>query len=349
MKKILLIGPNSIHVYNYISLIKPYFEEIVFIADQKNSRFNYQDITLHYASFSVRKPLAFVKSIFFIRKIIAQFKPDIIHTHQLTTHAYQTILANKKTKIPMVFTAWGSDVLLLPHMGFIYKKMNEYILNNARWFTADANYMAEVMQNVAGKKLNILIANFGIDNIAPNHIEKQNIIYSNRQLTKLYRIDKIIEAFARFVNKRPLEQWKLIVGAEGDEKNKLIDLSNQLNISKLIDFTGWLEKEKNLYYYSISKYYVSVPQSDGTSISLLEAMAHGCLPILSNLPANKQWVQHNVNGYIVEDLNSNFIEEATKINFKEACQLNKHIIENDGTKEANSKKFMQFYHEIISN
>jgi glycosyltransferase involved in cell wall biosynthesis len=48
--------------------------------------------------------------------------------------------------------------------------------------------------------------------------------------------------------------------------------------------------------------FVSVPESDGTSVSLLEAMAAGCLPILSDLPANREWVEDGRNGLLVDDL-----------------------------------------------
>jgi glycosyltransferase involved in cell wall biosynthesis len=36
--------------------------------------------------------------------------------------------------------------------------------------------------------------------------------------------------------------------------------------------------------------YVSVPSSDGTSVTLLEAMAAGAYPVVSDLPGNREWV-----------------------------------------------------------
>ena len=35
------------------------------------------------------------------------------------------------------------------------------------------------------------------------------------------------------------------------------------------------------------------------AVSVLEAMAHGCIPLLSDLPANRELVQDRQNGWIV--------------------------------------------------
>jgi glycosyltransferase involved in cell wall biosynthesis len=54
--------------------------------------------------------------------------------------------------------------------------------------------------------------------------------------------------------------------------------------------------------YRRSAIFVSVPESDGTSVSLLESMGAGCLPVLSDLPANREWVHDGVDGLLVDDL-----------------------------------------------
>ena len=40
--------------------------------------------------------------------------------------------------------------------------------------------------------------------------------------------------------------------------------------------------------------------SDGMSLSLLEAMACGAFPVVSDIPANREWITHGVNGYLVQ-------------------------------------------------
>jgi glycosyltransferase involved in cell wall biosynthesis len=167
-------------------------------------------------------------------------------------------------------------------------------------------------------------------------------------LKSLYRIDKIIEGFAKLIEQGNPENWKLVIGAVGEEKQSLIELTQKLNIDAHVKFVGWLEKEQNSYYYNISKYYISIPESDATSISLLEAMAAGCIPILSDLPANREWIKDGENGLIVADLNSNYIKDALKINVGNAIKINREIIAQHGTKEANKAKFIAFYEQIIN-
>ena len=48
--------------------------------------------------------------------------------------------------------------------------------------------------------------------------------------------------------------------------------------------------------------YISIPTSDSTSVTLLEAMAAGSLPIVSDLPANREWIEDGKNGFLLEDM-----------------------------------------------
>jgi len=65
---------------------------------------------------------------------------------------------------------------------------------------------------------------------------------------------------------------------------------------KVIDSIPY-EQMPELYAEAIAS--VSVPYSDGTPMSLLEAMACGSVPIFSDLPSVREWVSHGVNGFLV--------------------------------------------------
>jgi glycosyltransferase involved in cell wall biosynthesis len=44
--------------------------------------------------------------------------------------------------------------------------------------------------------------------------------------------------------------------------------------------------------------YLSSSLSDGASTALLEAMWLGCLPVVSDIPANREWIRNGENGLL---------------------------------------------------
>ena len=64
---------------------------------------------------------------------------------------------------------------------------------------------------------------------------------------------------------------------------------------------GRLDGDAQAQLYDQAQWYLSLPRSDSVSVSVLEAMAHGCVPILSDLPANRELVRDGDNGLILRD------------------------------------------------
>jgi len=347
MKKLLIISTNSIHLFNFYRLVKSGFESVEIVTNKINPNLDYGDTPVHCISFSLRNPVRFYNSCRSLKRIIKRFQPDIIHSQQITTNSYLAVRAGLKTKTPVVVTAWGSDILLTPTLGMLYRKMVHYILQNGSAFTADANFVAEKMDELAGKNLKTTLANFASVEISENPA-KENVIYSNRLMNKLYRIDAVIRAFALFLKNENRKEWKLIIAGTGEEFPALQELSESLNVADSIEFAGWLNHDENKSNYERARIFVSVPESDGTSISLLEAMGAGCIPVVSDLPANREWITHGENGFVVSDFSDNFFEDALKINSINAVSINQELIKNKATFKANQEAFLSVYKKYFS-
>ena len=190
-KKLLLVGGTngSIHIKNYFNLISAYFDDVLVISQDKIDFHHHKTV-----NFSIKNPFVFLWNVFKMKRIINKYKPSVIHVHQANSFSFLTTLANNK-KTPLIITTWGSDVLLLPEKGALYKYIVKYSLNRADFITADAAYMKEKIIKM-GIKNKIMLANFGIDfeTISDSSI-KENIIYSNRLHERLYNVDKIILRF----------------------------------------------------------------------------------------------------------------------------------------------------------
>lgn len=336
-KKLLFVGGSkSVHTFNLLALIQDYFDESLLITDAFNTL--HKDVKQILVAFSLKNPSHLLSSTIKIRRIIKNYKPDFIVILQVDTAAFFTTIANRE-HIPSLIIGMGSDILITPKKNCLYKFMAKYVLNNNKYYNTGARYVAKKMQEIIKKDVDVVVANFGFNsNIVPK--QKQNIIYSNRLHKPLYRIDKIIRSFAIFVKKH--NDWTLVVAANGDEQN-LTNLVKQLHIEDKVKFVGWLNSDENNNYYAISKIWVSIPESDCTPISLMEAMAGECIPIVSDLPTMHEWINNKENGIIANNLEEDFFSVALDLDYDSVVKINKNIVENYGSKEKNRKKFYSIF------
>ena len=85
-----------------------------------------------------------------------------------------------------------------------------------------------------------------------------------------------------------------------------------------------------------ANFYISTPITEGVSASLFEAMASGCLPIVSDLPGNRCWIQQKENGILVTIENEFNLAEEIEWAFKNTDFTKKAIIENRKFVEENA-------------
>lgn len=341
-KSLLLIGGSkgNAHLLNYRNLIEDCFDDILIVSNQESEQFPSRKV-----NFELKNPFAMWKNVQLLRKIIQEEQPDIIHVHQANAYGFITALANRGRR-PLVVTTWGSDVLTLPHTSFLHRWMVQYILRSADAITADAQFMADAIHGLIGQ-VPVTVANFGVEiqNIEEGK-ERKNIIYSNRMHESLYQIDQIIQQLAPFLSKNP--EWKLRIAASGSQTENLQNLAKENLPDGSFEFLGFQAGKDNQQNYLQSKVYVSIPTTDGTSISLLESLAYGCLPIVSDLPANREWIQDGVNGIISTGDLSKDLERLLQMDASSIQERNKEIIDQKATKNANRKKFTAIYEAIFS-
>jgi glycosyltransferase involved in cell wall biosynthesis len=344
MKKLLIVSGNSVHTVNYVKLIDGYFDEVLVVTNKEMVGMPCRQAEM---DFSLRNPLKLLPGIKKLRQIITEFQPTVIHLQQAATHSYMAVKAAKGIGIPVVLTPWGSDILLNPKRGMLFKQMVKTILNDSDYITSFGQHFGKaIMALLPHKQLDISYVKWGIDTDLVVAGPKENIIYSNRLHSALYRVDKIIEAFAALPVEL-LQQWRLLIAGIGPETENLKELCVKLGINERVEFCGWLTREQNFENYRKSKIYVSIPMSDSMPISVQEAMLHGCLPVLSELPANRELTQPPAGGFIVNDLNSSFIYDALQLNIEELVKNNPEQIRSTASFAVARAGFIAVYEKAI--
>lgn len=349
--KLVIIGSNSIHCKRFIQgVLDNSNYKIAIITNLQMPEF--ADLKQYQVNFA----LSNIKAKKQIAEILNVEKPEIVHIHQANSYAWHSLRAVRslQSKPKTILTAWGSDVLLLPKESRILARIVRYSLLNADIITSDSLYMSGVInQLLTGVTKPIHTINFGIQDLPLKQdvSNKKKLILSNRLHKPLYRVDKIISAFAVLINNELIDaDYQLIVAAGGEETDNLVKLAKKLGIEGKVLFTGMIPYKELVEYYKIAKIFVSVPESDGTASSLLEAMAYGCVPVLSNLPANLEWVINDYNGFISVNINELQFEiiKAVKLiensaTYQHLYDFNYRLIENKATLASNINKFIELY------
>ena len=79
--------------------------------------------------------------------------------------------------------------------------------------------------------------------------------------------------------------------------------------------------------------YVSIAESDGVSLSLLEAMSLGAVPVVSDIAANTDWIRDGRGG-VVTDIDpvavADAIERAAALDADEARSINRSMVGERG-------------------
>ena len=297
--------------------------------------------------------LDYLLNIFWVKKRLRIIKPDILHAHYLTSYGLLGALSGFH---PLIVTAWGTDLLVTPKKLFIYGTLLRYTLKKADLITDVAPFMNQELLKFGADPERILTSPMGIDTGVFQQGQrkfKKNLtsVLSMRALIKNSNVETIINAMQ--ILKKNNQDVKLIIANTGRLEKKLRMSVKDLELNDVIQFTGVIEHSQTVKYFTSSDIYISVTSSDGASVALLEAMACGAFPIVSDIPANREWIKNGENGFLVPLNDSRTLAEKITLAAgdqglrEKAAHLNWQIINQEAKLEKNMVPIEQEYKSLI--
>ncbi len=243
--------------------------------------------------------LAMLKHLPALGSWLAKVDADWLHAHYLTSHGSLAWAAKRlwRLRARIIGSAWGSDILVAPERNWFYRQLTRWVLRSCAICTSDSRHMTARMQSLGAAE--VMTFPLGLEALpAPAGIKQPWRFFANRGLEPIYRPGRVIEAFAAVAAKHPEAQ--LIVANEGSLLAALQDQVRVLGLDGRVSFVGRLDADRQAEQYQLACWYLSLPASDSVAVSVLEAMAHGCVPLLSDLPANHELLSEPGRGLIVE-------------------------------------------------
>ena len=355
MKICFLGDAGSIHVRRWIEFFRDTGNEVSVISFRNA---DIKGIKLYYIGNSINinsdgGNASYLKKLFVIKRLIKEIKPDLINAHYLTS--YGLIGSLVKGKIPFVVSTWGSDILVTPKKNKIYKLLTEYVLKKCDLVTSDSKYMSDEIVSLKKDRSKILtipmgvtLSDFNIKNMKKN---REKIFLSMRTLCDNSNIKYILDAF-----KMVLEKYKdsrLIITNSGSSEKYILSYIKELGLDEKVEFKGFINRVELFELLNEGLAFISIPNSDSTSVTLLESMISGSLPIVSDLPANREWIDDEVNGLILKNIDSGELSKLMirAIEDKELIEssrkINQKIIEDRAVWEDNMNVALNAYRKIL--
>lgn len=238
--------------------------------------------------------------VLFFRLLIVAREYDVLHIHGCSEWGMLPVVYGV-----MAGKIWKKRIIVTYHGG----EAAEYLAKHGAFARRWLNRVDKVI--VLSGFLKKVFDEYRIPCIViPNIVPLREDVYllkkaiaprmiSVRHLADLYRIDLIIRAFAKVVEKFP--EATLDILGQGDKRGELEQLVfNDERLAGKVRFIGQVPNERMYDYLKANDIMLSAPKIDNMPVSLMEAMNAGVLVISSNVGGVPYMIDHQKTGLLFD-------------------------------------------------
>lgn len=248
----------------------------------------------------------------FFRKVISEVNPDLIHVHSIL---YAMISAFSEFH-PKIITVWGYHHILKSWP--LKRLLERRALRSADAITVNSprlrDKVCEVYE-IPRDKVTFLFWGIDLDIFRKGYEEEvealrrkldlewaDTIFLSPRAVTPHYNIASIVRAFANLEGERAA---LIILKGTGKSRHlkEVMELARELGISSKLRFIfKFLTEREMAVLFNLSDAFISIPNTDQIAYTVIEGMACGSIPIISDLPDYDGIIDHGIGGFRVKPL-----------------------------------------------
>ncbi len=242
-----------------------------------------------------KSPLSYVRAIPHVRRLVRAIAPDLLHAHFLTSNG---LVATASGFHPLVVSARGSDVHnSLRHAA--RRALIRYVVRHADLVNPVSAELAEKVATLGVPAAKTLCLSQGIEAARfavarPPRPARPGRIICTRKLHRPYQPETIVAALARLAADGV--EFTMTFAADGRDLAALRRDVDARGLGSRVRFLGGYTPAELPALLADADVYVSASLWDGTSPALLEAMAAGVFPVVSDCPANREWLSGRGDG-----------------------------------------------------
>lgn len=295
---------------------------------------------------------SYAKTILPVRKAIADWKPDIVFALYLSSAG---VVASFSGHPRLVVSARGCDV-------------NRWI-GVQPWpmvFRAQAA-VAKLVHTVSQPLCDVLVSRARVPRrkvrVAPLGIDTTRFVrfdprmrpgtgrmICTRSHDDVYDQPTLLRAMQRLQRRRAEYHLTFAHPRKADVTRQL---AHHMGLEGDVSFLPGYTLEQLPLLLGRQDLYVSASLRDGTSSSLLEAMSTGLLPVVSDIEANREWIDHGVNGLLFpvgdDEALADLVERAGRDTdlVRRASTLNPMLVRERGDLTAMTRRLLSMFEELM--
>jgi len=240
-----------------------------------------------------------------LKRVIQTYKPDLIQAGPLQRSAFLVALSGFR---PLVSMSWGYDLLVDVDRNRWWNWATKYTLKRSAVLVGDSEIVRRKAVQYDMDPERIVTFPWGADirSYSPGDDgglrarlgwdKDAFVLISTRGWAPVYGVEELVRGFARAARQKPC--LRLLMLGNGPQAGLIRRVLESAGVGDRVHFPGQISQKMLPYYYRAADLYVSASHSDGTSISLLEALASGLPVLVSDIPGNQEWVEPGVQGWI---------------------------------------------------
>jgi L-malate glycosyltransferase len=234
-------------------------------------------------------------------------KPDLIHAGPIQRVAYLPALIGFH---PLLTMSWGFDLLEDANCNKRMEDITRFVLQSSDWFTSDCQASKKVALKFGIKESRTTVFPWGVDLLQfnPNNrdfyrhtigFKDDLLIVHTRSWEPRYGVNVALEGFWRALQVEP--NLHLLMLGGGSQEHQIKNYVKEKAMSDRVLFHGYQQNEELANYYRAADLYLTASHIDGSSVALMESMACGCPALVSDIPANLEWITDGEQGWIFKD------------------------------------------------
>ena len=165
-------------------------------------------------------------------------------------------------------------------------------------------------------------------------------------------MDVLAKAFVKVAAQNP--NLNLILLGGGSQGPHIRQIFMNGGVLDRVHFGGQVGQRDLPRWYHMSDIYISPSHVDGSSVTLMEALASGLVCIVSDIPGNREWIEDGVNGWLfldgdVDDLAGKILHAIkNKRSFKKIGEAARKTAEQKADWKKNFGKLLEVYDAMMS-